>query len=223
MRHERCSRSSTRTPWRTIWANALASFGGTSRIPRRSSLYAELREPVDVLVNCAGFMELVSFAGTSWELGRALIDVDLISPLRLMSLAVPGMRARGEGLVVNVASMAGLVPLRGSSYYGAAKAGLAMASEVARIELARDGVHVMTVYPAPSPPTSRGEPELRSPEPGHRGRSPSAAPKSSQKPSFRARRSSRRGSSTPRSLARPPRCSPWPAGSPSGSSPAPRA
>jgi len=114
-----------------------------------ASLYAELPEPVDVLVNCAGFMELVTFAGMPWELGRTLINVDLVSPLRLMSLAVPAMRQRGEGLVVNVASMAGLVPIRGSSYYGAAKAGLAMASEVARIELARDGVHVMTVYPGP--------------------------------------------------------------------------
>lgn len=107
-------------------------------------------EPVDVLVNCAGFMELVSFAGTSWELGRALLDVDLVSPLRLMSLAVPSMKRSGRGgAVVNVASLAGLVPIRGSSYYGAAKAGLAMASEIAHLELRPDGVDVVTVYPGP--------------------------------------------------------------------------
>jgi len=105
--------------------------------------------PVDLLVNCAGFMEMRSFAATSWELGMALLDVDLVSPLRLMSLAVPSMRARGRGAIVNVSSMAGLVPLRGASFYGAAKAGLAMASEIARIELARDGVRVVTVYPGP--------------------------------------------------------------------------
>jgi len=106
-------------------------------------------EPVDVLVNCAGFMELVSFAGTSWELGRALLDVDLVSPLRLMSLAVPSMKSRKRGGVVNVASLAGLVPLRGSSYYGAAKAGLAMASEIAHLELRASDVDVVTVYPGP--------------------------------------------------------------------------
>jgi short-subunit dehydrogenase len=105
--------------------------------------------PVDVLVNCAGIMELRTFAGTPWALGGDLVAVDLVSPLRLMSLAVPGMRQRGAGIVINVASMAGLVPLRGASYYGAAKAGLAMASEVARIELAPMGVHVLTVYPGP--------------------------------------------------------------------------
>jgi short-subunit dehydrogenase len=106
-------------------------------------------EPVDVLVNCAGIMELRSFAATSWQLGSNLVAIDLVSPLRLMSLAIPGMRRRGRGVVVNVASMAGLVPLRGASYYGAAKAGLAMASEIARIELAPSGVHVLTVYPGP--------------------------------------------------------------------------
>jgi short-subunit dehydrogenase len=105
--------------------------------------------PVDVLVNCAGFMELRSFEATPWVLGRRLLTVDLESPLRLMALAVPSMIEAGSGFIVNVASMAGLVPLRGSSYYGAAKAGLAMASEVARVELAPRGVHVLTVYPGP--------------------------------------------------------------------------
>jgi short-subunit dehydrogenase len=105
--------------------------------------------PVDVLVNCAGIMELRTFAGTSWELGGGLLSIDLLSPLRLMTLAIPAMRAAGGGIVVNLASLAGLLPIRGSSYYGAAKAGLAMASEVARIELAPFGVHVLTVYPGP--------------------------------------------------------------------------
>jgi short-subunit dehydrogenase len=45
--------------------------------------------------------------------------------------------------------MAALTPLRGCAYYGAAKAGLAMASEIARLELAPRGVHVVTVYPGP--------------------------------------------------------------------------
>jgi short-subunit dehydrogenase len=107
------------------------------------------QSPVDVLVNCAGIMELRTFAGTSWELGGDLLSIDLLSPLRLMTLAIPAMRAAAAGVVVNLASLAGLLPIRGSSYYGAAKAGLAMASEVARIELAPFGVHVLTVYPGP--------------------------------------------------------------------------
>jgi short-subunit dehydrogenase len=104
---------------------------------------------VDALVNCAGIMELRSLAGMPWSLGDRLLDIDLVSPMRLMTLAVPGMRARRNGLVVNIASLAGVLPIRGATFYGAAKAGLAAASEIARIELAADGVHVLTVYPGP--------------------------------------------------------------------------
>jgi short-subunit dehydrogenase len=104
---------------------------------------------VDGLVNCAGIMELRSITSMPWSLGDRLLDIDLVSPMRLMTLAVPGMRARRRGVVVNVASLAGVLPIRGGTFYGAAKAGLAAASEIARIELARNGVHVLTVYPGP--------------------------------------------------------------------------
>ncbi len=117
-----------------------------------SDAFADLvreRESPDALVNCAGVMEIKSFVGTSWELGERLLAIDLSSPLRLMSLATPAMIARGAGTIVNVSSMAGVTPLRGCAYYGAAKAGLAMASEIAALELAPRGVHVVTVYPGP--------------------------------------------------------------------------
>lgn len=106
--------------------------------------------PVDGLVSCAGFMEVRRFESLPWSDAARLLDVDLIAPLRLMQLAVAGMLARGGGgFVVNVASMAGRVPIKGCAFYGAAKAGLAMASEIARVELAARGVRVVTVYPGP--------------------------------------------------------------------------
>lgn len=107
------------------------------------------RGPIDTLINCAGVMEIRSLAGTPWDVGERLVTIDLMSPLRLMSLVVPDMVARRSGMIVNVSSMAGVTPLRGCSYYGAAKAGLAMASEIAHLELAPSGVHVVTVYPGP--------------------------------------------------------------------------
>ncbi len=114
--------------------------------------WAELnqaRGDVDVLVNCAGIMHFRSVASTDWALGQKILDIDLVSPLRLMNLAAPAMVARGAGCVINVSSMAGRVPLRGCSFYGGAKAGLAMASEIAHLDLAPSGVHVVTVYPGP--------------------------------------------------------------------------
>jgi 3-hydroxybutyrate dehydrogenase len=118
-------------------------------IPPGLRALEEERGAVDALVNCAGIMEIRSLAATDWALAERLLRVDLESPLRLMALVVPAMIARGSGTIVNVSSMAGVTPLRGCAYYGAAKAGLAMASEIARIELAPRGVHVVTVYPGP--------------------------------------------------------------------------
>jgi dehydrogenase/reductase SDR family member 7B len=103
----------------------------------------------DGLVNCAGIMHVQSLVGTSWSTGARLVDIDLVSPLRLMSLAAPAMVERGAGVIVNVSSMAGRVPLRGCTFYGGAKAGIAMASEIAHLELAPSGVRVVTVYPGP--------------------------------------------------------------------------
>lgn len=105
--------------------------------------------PVDLLINCAGFMEIRSFAATPWELGERLLNVDLLSPLRLMSLAVADLPAQCPGWIVNISSMAGRVPLRGCAYYGAAKSGLALASQIAGLELRARNLHVLTVLPGP--------------------------------------------------------------------------
>jgi short-subunit dehydrogenase len=105
--------------------------------------------PLDGLVNCAGVMRVQGLPSWRWEEARDLVAIDLLAPLRLQDLVVRGMIERGRGLIVNVASMAGKVPLRGCAYYGASKAGLGMASEIARADLAPHGVQVVTVYPGP--------------------------------------------------------------------------
>lgn len=109
----------------------------------------EANGPVDGLVNCAGIMRVQQVQSWKWDEAQALVTIDLLAPLRLIDLVVRGMVERGRGLLVNIASMAGRVPLRGCAYYGASKAGLAMASEIARADLAGHGVQVLTVYPGP--------------------------------------------------------------------------
>lgn len=103
--------------------------------------------PVSGLVNCAGFMEVRRFDQIPWTRAAELLAVDLISPLGLMRAVVDDMTAARRGFIVNVASMAAKVTLPGCAFYGAAKAGLSMASEIARRELAPLGIHVLTVYP----------------------------------------------------------------------------
>lgn len=105
--------------------------------------------PLEGLVNCAGVMKVQHVSTWNWSDARDLVTIDLLAPLRLQDLVVRGMCDRGRGVIVNVASMAGRVPLRGAAYYGASKAGLAMASEIARADLAPHNVRVVTVYPGP--------------------------------------------------------------------------
>lgn len=117
------------------------------------ALVAELSRtrPLDGLVNCAGIMRVQQLATWDWDAADALLTIDLVAPLRLQDLVVRQLTASGAagGVIVNIASMAGKVALKGCAYYGAAKAGLAMASEIARAELAPLGVRVVTVYPGP--------------------------------------------------------------------------
>jgi dehydrogenase/reductase SDR family member 7B len=129
----------------TAYACDLANLDGLPALVGR----IEENGPIDGLVNCAGVMRVRDVAAWRWEDARELIAIDLLAPLRLQDLVVRGMVERGHGVIVNVASMAGRVPLKGCAYYGAAKAGLAMASEIARADLGRRGVRVVTVYPGP--------------------------------------------------------------------------
>ena len=106
--------------------------------------------PLDGLVNCAGVMWVRHVANWDWNDAETLLAVDFLAPLRLQDLVVRAMVERGaHGVIVNIASMAGKVPLKGCAYYGASKAGLAMASEIARADLAPHGIRVVTVYPGP--------------------------------------------------------------------------
>jgi short-subunit dehydrogenase len=105
--------------------------------------------PIDVLINCAGIMFIQSIAGTPWEKGLQLLNIDLISPLRIVNLVLPAMIERRKGHIVNVSSMAGVTTIPGCCYYGAAKSGLGLASEILRGEVKRYGIGVTTVYLGP--------------------------------------------------------------------------
>jgi short-subunit dehydrogenase len=110
---------------------------------------AERFAPIDVFINNAGIQAAGPFARSDEEIGRRLLAVNLLAPLALTRAVVPYMLARRSGVVVNVSSLAALVPPAGMARYVAAKAGLAAFSEALHAELAGTGVHVLTVYPGP--------------------------------------------------------------------------
>lgn len=103
--------------------------------------------PIDVLVNNAGVAPSGRFVETDPALIDLIVDVNLRGVVNGMRLALPGMIARGRGLVVNIASVAGRVPLPGAATYGATKHAVLGLTAAVRTELAGSGVTASAVLP----------------------------------------------------------------------------
>ena len=99
------------------------------------------------VVNNAGYGLIGAVEDVDDEEAGRLLETMVLAPVRLARLAVPAMRERGEGRVVNVSSIYGRAtgPLTG--WYQAAKHALEAVSDALRIEVAGDGIKVVLVEP----------------------------------------------------------------------------
>ncbi|MEU8568063.1 SDR family oxidoreductase [Streptomyces pathocidini] len=104
----------------------------------------ERTHPVDLLVNNAGFGNKGRYLEVSMADELRMLKVHCEAVLRLTSAVTPGMRERGRGGVVNVASVAAFVP-RGT--YGASKAWVVQFTQGAARDLAGSGVRLMALCP----------------------------------------------------------------------------
>ena len=103
---------------------------------------------VDALINNAGYGVPGTYAGTSWSDQRAFLQVLLIAVCELTHKLLPGMIERKYGRIVNVASLAGLVPgAAGHTLYGATKSFLVRFSQSLHQENLDKGVHVSALCP----------------------------------------------------------------------------
>ncbi|MEU6812490.1 SDR family NAD(P)-dependent oxidoreductase [Streptomyces sp. NPDC046831] len=100
--------------------------------------------PVDLLINNAGFGNTGRFLDVSMADELRMLKVHCEAVLRLTAAATHGMRDRGRGAVVNVASVAAFVP-RGT--YGASKAWVVQFTQGAARDLAGSGVRLMVLCP----------------------------------------------------------------------------
>ncbi|MEV7421281.1 MULTISPECIES: SDR family NAD(P)-dependent oxidoreductase [unclassified Streptomyces] len=119
----------------------LATDGGIESVEKRLS---DRRAPVDLLVNNAGFGNKGRFLEVSVADELTMLKVHCEAVLRLTTVAVTGMKTRGRGGVVNVASVAAFVP-RGT--YGASKAWVVQFTQGVARDLTDSGVRLMALCP----------------------------------------------------------------------------
>ena len=103
---------------------------------------------VDILVNNAGtcphYGPVLTADDAVWD---KTMDVNVRSALRTAAACAPSMRSRGGGSIVNIASIAGLIPQPKVGLYCLSKAALVMLTKVLAAELAADGIRVNAIAP----------------------------------------------------------------------------
>ena len=102
---------------------------------------------IDILINNAGVEHPGFFDRITANEIRQVIDTNLNAPLLLARLVLPAMIRRRRGAVVQIASMAGHIPMPTIATYSASKAGLIAWTEAMASELAGSGVRVAAVCP----------------------------------------------------------------------------
>jgi uncharacterized protein len=119
----------------------LAEDAGIEAVAAR---LGDRKNPVDLLINNAGFGNKGRYLDVSMADELRMLKVHCEAVLRLTSAAAEAMRERGRGGVVNVASVAAFVP-RGT--YGASKAWVVQFTQGAARDLAGSGVRLMALAP----------------------------------------------------------------------------
>lgn len=102
---------------------------------------------IDVLVNNAGRGWYGSIEGMDESSMRAMFELNFFAVLSVARAVLPGMRARGNGWIVNVSSVAGLLAAPGFGYYSATKYAIEAVTDALREEVAAQGISVLAVEP----------------------------------------------------------------------------
>jgi len=131
-------------------ANALAVRADVSVPADAERLVAEAVRRfggLDVLVNNAGIGRFVNVADMSVDEWHRVIETNLSGPFFCSRAAIPEMRRRGGGWIINITSLAGKNAFAGAAAYCASKSGLNAFSEALMQEVRHDNIRVSYVMP----------------------------------------------------------------------------
>ncbi|MBJ6369287.1 SDR family NAD(P)-dependent oxidoreductase [Snuella sedimenti] len=107
-------------------------------------------EPIDVLINNAGFGLFGSFVDTDWERESEMLHVHILTTTHLTKLVLEGMVERGHGRILNMSSLAAFQPGPLMAIYYASKGYMLSFSEAIANELVGTGVTVTALCPGPT-------------------------------------------------------------------------
>ncbi len=126
---------------------ATADIRDSAQVDAAMMRAADLFGGVDIVVNNAGVGRFSELAELSVEDWRAVIETNLNGAFYVCRSAIPLMRKRGGGWIINVSSLAGSHPFAGGSAYCASKAGLNALSEVLMQEVRHEDIRVSCIAP----------------------------------------------------------------------------
>jgi len=138
---EEMQQSSAESDYRVCDLSDVTGFTG---------LLAHLEEQygrIDILLNVAGVGGVIRTQPPTTESVRSVMEVNFFSPYAAMLAVLPGMRARGFGVIANMSSDDARAPGPGAGDYAASKAALSAATESLSYDARPRGVHLHVVYP----------------------------------------------------------------------------
>jgi short-subunit dehydrogenase len=102
---------------------------------------------IDVWINNAGHGLIDSVSQMDMAACHEMFETNFFGAVTAMQKVIPIMKQQGGGTIVNISSVAGHVPLPFHGAYSATKFALNALGKAVRVELKKDGIHVMTVCP----------------------------------------------------------------------------
>ena len=115
------------------------------------SLTAELtHSQIDVLIHSAGINAVGAFETADFSRNLAVLDVNLRAPVQLTRALLAGGSLQRGSSIVFISSLSHFVSYPGAAVYAASKDGLVAYARSLSVALARQGIHVLSVFPGPT-------------------------------------------------------------------------